>query len=653
MKTAVYFCKCGSITSESIALDELRIQLQGTPDLATIKTVDYLCAEDGKQQLEQDLLEEKPDRVVVAACSPREYESAFMQVLQKVGINPYYLQMVNIREQVAWVTPGIEQATAKAAHLIRGAVARVALHRPLAVKQIEASPNVLVIGAGPAGLKAALTLGEAGRHVVLVEKQPVLGGMPVRFEEIFPNVECGPCMLEPVLGDLLHGKHAENIEVLTLAHLTSVKGYQGNFTVTIEQAPRFVDSEACIGCSMCVPVCPASMENEFNGGLDRRNAMALPFAGALPNVPFLDTSICLRFQGGDCQLCRDACPVEGTIRFEDSSRTLERNVGAIVVAIGSTLYDCTQLPALGYGKIDDVYTSMEFERLLASNGPSGGVVTTKSGAAPQSVAIVHCVGSLDKNHKPYCSGICCQVAFKFNHLLESKLPGVKIHHFYKELVMAGKEEFALYDHAAHNPHSGFTRFGDMRDIEVTDNDGAKTVVLKKGDGAEIAFAADMVVLCPAVIPAPDSIGLSQMLEVTRDKLGFMEELHGRLHSTQSKIKGIYLAGACQGPMDLQKALTMGTAAAGYVLSELVEGRKLEIDPIVASMDAGKCSGCKICGSVCPYKAIGRSADEKSAEINALLCHGCGTCVAACPSGAITGNHFTNDQILAEIEAILQ
>lgn len=652
MKTAVYFCQCGTNIAERIDLEKLTQKLSGTPDLAYIQPVEFLCSEDGKQFFERDLTEKQPDRVVVAACSPREYEEAFRQVLAKSGLNPYFLQMINIREQLAWVTPEPQQALEKAALMIRAAIARVRLHHPLEVREIDASPNVLVIGGGPAGLKAALTLAEAGRKVVLVEKAPVLGGLPVRYEELFPNMECAPCVLEPVMADILFSRHAENIEILTLAEVAEVTGFMGNFNVKVKQSPRYVDAATCIGCGLCVPPCPVTTGNEFNYGLDRRNAIALPFAGAMPNAPFLDDSACVRFRGEDCHLCRDECPVEGAICFDQSETILERSVGAIIVAIGAALYDCKNLPGLGYGKSENVYTSLEFERLTASNGPTGGAIVTRAGAAPESVAIVHCVGSLDKQHKPYCSGICCEYAFKFNHLLESKVPGATVHHFYKELVMPGKEEFVLYQHAVANPHATFTRYTQIDDIQVAAGNGKSTLDYTDVSGKTGSVTADMVVLCPAVVPSADANGVGELLEVTRDSFGFMEEMHGRLHSTQSKIKGIYLAGSCQAPMDVQKAISQGTAAAGYVLSELPQGRKLRIEPITAAVDETRCSGCKVCGAVCPYKAISHPPETGTAEINALLCHGCGTCVAACPAGVITGNHFTNAQILAELEAVL-
>ncbi len=451
MKTGVYYCACGGSVSDRVSYRAVAEELEGMPEVQYVRAVEFLCSEEGKQSLEQDLATDRPDRVVIAACSPREVESAFMQCLENAGMNPYFVQIANIREQVAWVTPDPDQATRKACAAIRAAVARVCLHAPLERKEIEVCRDVLVVGAGPAGLKAALCLAEAGRKVTLLEKTPVLGGMPVRYEELFPNMECGPCLLEPVMGEVLHGEYAHHIEILTLSELVDVKGYYGNFTVTVKRRPRYVDEAKCVGCGACIPACPVATANEFDCGLSERKAIGLPFAGSLPNVPFLALEACLRGQGEECRLCRDACPVEGAVVYDDSERLTERKVGAIVMAVGSALYDCSQLPALGYGRLPGVYTSLEFERLLARNGPTGGALQPAGGAPPASLAIVHCVGSLDERQQPYCSGVCCSYAFKFNHLVRNKLPGIRIYHLYKELAIAGKEEFSLYRHASHDP----------------------------------------------------------------------------------------------------------------------------------------------------------------------------------------------------------
>lgn len=651
MRTAVYLCNCGANISERIDYEAIARELGQHADVAYIKTVDFICSDESKQAVAAELCEQRPDRVVIAACSPREYERTFMELLESAGMNRYFLQFVNVREQVAWVTPDREQATAKALAQIRAAIARVAKHRPLERKELEVCRDVLVIGAGPAGLKAALTLAAAGRKVLLVEKSPVLGGMPCRYEDLFPNMECGPCLLEPAVGDVLHGPHSANLEYMTMAEVTGLKGYFGNFAATIRQAPRHVDTELCVGCAECVGPCPVTTANQFDSGLSQRKAIAFPFPGVMPNVPFLDEGSCLRWTGEDCTVCRSACPVDGAVRYDDAPRTLERTFGAVVVAVGAGLFDCSKIPDLGYGTVPGVYNAFEFERILASNGPTGGSLRRHDGEAPRSVAIVHCVGSLSAEHMPYCSGVCCEYAFKFNHLIEKKLPGTAIHHLYRELVMPGKEEFAPYTHARKNPHASFDRYG-AAPVKVTEAEGGAVVAFEDTDGKPRSLTADLVVLCPAVTGSQEAGPLAAILETPRDKFGFFEELHGRTDAAQSKVKGIYIAGACQAPMDIQKAMTQGMATAGYVLSELAEGRKLEADPVTAWVDDERCSRCRTCGSVCPYKAISFPEDQRSASVNALLCHGCGTCVAACPAGAMQGNHFENDQILAELGAVL-
>ncbi|TAN40363.1 MAG: CoB--CoM heterodisulfide reductase iron-sulfur subunit A family protein [Nitrospirae bacterium] len=653
MKTGVYFCKCGTNIADKIDAVKIRESLLRQDPGIHFSTVDFMCSEEGKEAVAKDLAENRVERVVISACSPRDHETTFMRVLSKAGLNPYLMQMVNVREQIAWVTEDSGRATDKADRYIRAAVRRVQLHDALQKKEIDICPDVLVIGAGPAGLKAALSIAGSGRKVVLVEKSPVIGGLPVRFEELFPTMECGPCMLEPLLGDVLHGEYAENIELLTMAEVTGVVGSYGNFAAKISQRPRFVDMQVCIGCAECIEPCPVSAKNTFNSGMNDRKAISFPFAGALPNAPFVDEKLCIALQGGECRKCREACPVEGAIIFDDSAKVFERNIGAIIVAVGSDLYDCTKLPQLGYGKLDNIHTSMEFERIMASNGPTDGEIRTTAGNAPASVAIIHCVGSLDPKHKEYCSGVCCQYAFKFNHLIEKKLPGTRVCHFYKELVIPGKDEFGLYHQARSNPQATFVRYDDIQNLSVAGGAEGTIIQYQDNSGKSGSVKADMVILCPAVVPAEDSGRLGTVLEAGQDRAGFFEELHGRLDSAQSKIRGVFLAGTCQSPMDIQKAMNQGMAASGYILSGLVAGRKLEIQPVNAEVDARRCSGCRVCVAVCPYTAISFDPEKKVAVVNDVLCQGCGTCVAACPSAAIKGNHYTNAEILAEIEEVLK
>lgn len=649
MKIGLYLCKCGNNISEKIDYERIKTEMSKE---VYIEEVNLACSEDGKQQIELSLRENNIERMVIVACSPREHEHTFMKVMENAGLNPYLMQMVNAREQIAWVTEEVEKATEKALRHIRGAIKRVSLHEPLDKKEVSICPNVLILGAGPAGLKAALALASAGRKVFLVEKSPVIGGMPVRYEELFPNLECGPCMLEPMLGEVLHGEYSQNIELYTLSELVEVTGFFGNFVVKIKKRPRYVDS-SCVGCGECVAVCPVSAPNEFNFGMNLRKAIDFPFAGALPNVPFIDDKTCLKFNNQDCRLCIEACPLgEDVFRFDEKVEIFERQVGAIVLAIGANLFDCSQIPNLGYGKEKDVLNALEFERMLASNGPTAGEIKTSKGKSPQKIAIIHCVGSLDERYVEYCSGICCSYAFKFNHMISQKLPEAEIYHFYKELVIPGKENIMIFNHAKHNPKTHFIRYDNIDALEITSSTNGEIILRVKTEELEGEFLFDLIILCPAMVPIKDTEELGRILEATQDRYGFFEELHNRLDAVQSKIKGIYLAGTCQSPMDIQKAISQGVAVAGYILSNLVEGRKFEIKPIVAQV-SDRCSGCKICVSLCPYKAL--FFDEKLGRtvVNEVLCQGCGTCVSACPAGAAVSKHFTTEQILAEIEGVLR
>jgi heterodisulfide reductase subunit A2 len=653
MKTGVYFCNCGTNIADRIDAAAVKALLHTDDEELHFAVMDFLCAETGLESLQDDIRQHGIERVVIGACSPRDHEETFRGAMVRAGLNPYVMQMVNIREQIAWVTEDKSKAAEKSARALRAAMRRVALQGDLDQKEIAVSPDVLVVGAGPAGLKAALAAAEAGRRVTLVEKSPAIGGKPVLFEELAPAMECGPCLLEPLMAEVLHGSHAANIELMTLSEVTKVVGSYGNFTVTIKAAPRYADPGACVGCGECVAVCPESKRNDYNFGLNSRKAVDVPFAGALPNCVSIDSSLCLHLKGGDCRLCVEACPVENAIRFDDAEKVVERHVGAVILAVGAGTFDCSALPALGAGKLEGVYTSIEFERMLASNGPTGGSPSLPDGVSPGSFAIIHCVGSLDEKYCAYCSGTCCGTAFKFNQEIAHKLPDATVHHFIREIAVPGKDEFELYGKARKNPHATFVRYESIDDLCVEQSGSRLAVRCRLPDGTESAVAVDCVVLCEATVPGAEAGRVGGLFDVEKDARGFFQELHGRADATQSRIKGVFLAGACQAPMNITQSMTQGMAAAGFALAGLVPGRMLKINPATAEVTTERCSGCRTCIGVCPYHAIRFDAGVDASVVTPSLCQGCGTCVAACPSGAIVGKHFTGEQILAELEELLR
>jgi len=673
-RIGVYICSCGTNISENLDIDELVRFSSSLENIAYVKTHNLLCSEDGKNFLADNIIKEKPDRIVIVACTPKEHEKTFRNVLQKTGLNPYLFQMVNVREQVAWVTADKNDSTEKAKLYIRAAVKRVALHEPLEKKELDCNTDVLVIGAGPAGMEAALTLAKAGRKVYLVEKNSFIGGRVARYEDVFPKMECASCMLEPKMDEVLHH---DNLELLTNSEVREVLGFLGNFVVKIQKKAGFVDKEKCLGCGACYEQCPVRVRNEFDYNMSERKAIYVPYTGALPNVPVIDTKNCLRFGGRDsgvykeaydlglitqeeferykdrdCTKCKEACSFDA-INYDDKDEVIERNIGGIVTATGFELFDPSVLPQFGYGRIPEVYTSLEFERILAQTGPTGGKLLMRNEKEPKSVAIIHCVGSRDKNHKEYCSGVCCLYALKYAHMIEKHAPAVKVYDIYADWCVPGKDNQEFLDSISKWKNLHFIHTNLPMNIELTQANGTIALSCVDVSGKKNEFSADMVVLCPAMIPAKDASRLSELLLISQGKDGFFTEGHTKLAPVSTNIEGIFIAGCAQGPKDIQSSVAQAAAAAGQLLSMLVPGRKLELDVMTAEIDENACAECMICIGLCPYKAIVLDKEKKVAVVNTVLCKGCGTCVAACPSGSAKSRHFTTQQIFAEIEEVLK
>ena len=422
------------------------------------------------------------------------------------------------------------------------------------MKEKEQNKDVLVIGAGIAGIEASLLLSKADRKVHLVEKTSYTGGTTIKFEEVFSNMECSTCMIAPRQQELLQDN---NINLITLGNVEDVKGSVGDFRVKIHKKARYVDTVNCIGCNACFEPCPVSLKNEFEEGLSERKAIYVPCAGALPNVPMIDTDNCLRFKGKKCTACQEACMFEA-IDYNQKDEKIEIKVGAIVVATGYSLIDTKPLSNFNYGKIDNVYTSMEFERLYASNGPTEGNIVLRDGKTPKNVAIIHCVG---RDEKGYCSSVCCMYSLKFNHYLKSKIPDIKISEFYTDLCIPGKSHQKFYEKMKETKVD-MIRF---KEIEVA-KQGKDTVIKYSTKSKKNTLTVDMVILAPAIEPKNDASELAKNLGISEDDYGFFKEENPYVSSVISSKPGIFIVGCAQGAKNIQDSVSQANAAVGKVLS---------------------------------------------------------------------------------------
>jgi heterodisulfide reductase subunit A len=649
MRAAIYICECGPNIKDTIDIDEVVTFVRGIENVVLTTSFNLLCSEEGKNLIERDIKKYNLSNVIIAACTPKEHEVTFKKVLIKAGLNPFLLQIVNIREQCAWVVKDRVLATQKAKAMIAAAVRRAVLHEPLEVKEIQCEADVLVVGAGVAGISTALTLAKKDRKVYLVEKLPCIGGKAAIYEKIFPRLECASCVLDPLLDEVLHNEH---IELMTYSEIQEVLGYYGNFIVKIKKKNRFVDSTTCIGCGACFEVCPVKVKNEYNEGLDKRKAIYIPYPGALPHIAVIDEKHCIHFQGKECNVCQDACPF-GSIHYEETNQIKELKVGAIVLATGFDMFDPKKASQFGYGRIRDVYTSLEFERLLSSNGPTGGKILLKHGKPPQRVALIHCVGSRTTKHNEYCSGVCCMNSLKFSYLIKEQLPDTSISEFYSDLCLPGRESQGFFNNLAEKEGVDFIHVKSTDSIALTQRQNRISITYQDIYGRRKKLLVDLIVLSVALEATRDAGELAKIFGISQGKDGFFMEEHTNIAPVSTSIGGIFIAGCARGPKDIQSAVTEGQAAAGRILSQLIPGEKLSLEPTTAEVNDNLCSGCKTCISLCPYKALTYDPVKQLVSVNEVLCRGCGVCVVACPSAAIKARNYTDNQIVAEIEGLLE
>jgi heterodisulfide reductase subunit A2 len=442
--------------------------------------------------------------------------------------------------------------------------------------------------------------------------------------------------------------------MMTYSEVEQVDGYIGNFTVRIRNKARKINTDLCTGCGDCWGRCPAKVvDTVYEAGLGYRTAVYRSFPQAVPKYPVIDTENCIYYKNGKCKACEKFCPT-GAIDFDQEDEIIVVNVGNIILATGYDLFDCRRIPQYGYGRLANVFTNLEFERLTNATGPTNGHVVLRDGVTePKSVAIVHCVGSRDKKYNTHCSNVCCMAALKFSHLVKEKT-NAEVYSFYIDMRTFSKnyEEFynRLMDEGVHFIRG---RVAEVTDAARKPEEAGKLIVQAEDTlmGKQRRIPVDMVILMGAMEPRFDAKEVSHRFGIGCSEAGFFTERHPKLDPVATMSDGVFIAGVCQGPKDIPESVAQGAAAAARVLNLIGRG-EVEIEPVRASIDEDRCSGCRICNNLCPYGAIDFIEDKQVSRVNPALCKGCGTCVAACPSQVITGQHFTYESIMSQIEGML-
>lgn len=639
MRVGVYICHCGSNIAGNLDVESVREFASSLSDVVVSKDINYACGDQGQDEIKTDIHKLDLDRIVIAACSPRLHEVTFRRMAQAAGLNPYLVEMVNIREQCSWVhRDAYHYATQKAKDLVAMGVARARLLNPLSVESVPANRDVLVIGGGVTGIQAALNLADSGIKVHLVEQDSTIGGWMARLNDVFPTNDCSMCVLAPKMTE---AADHPNITLHTYSEIQDITGHIGNFHISVVHKPRYVDESKCKGCiELCGSVCPIEVPVEVDGGLSLRKAIYLPISQAVPFVAVVDPKHCV-----GCGLCVKACEPEAII-IDQKEELVEFDVGAIIVATGYHLFDASRKPEYGYGIVKNVITSMELEQMLNASGPTQGrLVRPSDGHEAKRVAFIQCVGSRDETMgNPYCSRVCCMAAIKNAGLIMNRNPENHVTVHYID-IRAGGENYEEYYIRQQEKGVEFIR---GRVASVKEVDGEAVITYEDTLTGEIVDSTvDLVVLSVGLEPNSKANSIVDTLNLSRRPDRFIQAAHPKMRPVDTHTRGVFVAGCASGPKEIQVSIAQGLAASARAQGLLSSG-SIQKDVMGVRLVDELCNGCRLCEEVCTYGRI-KVIDGK-AVVDELTCGGCGTCAAACPRGALQVRHSTDDQILAQVRA---
>jgi len=531
------------------------------PGVVHAAAYEDLCIAPGLEQVKDAIKNEKLDGVLITSCSPVLHQEVLRQAVTAAGLEAHQMQVVDIRSH-----NGIKETTQRAIEAIESALEGLKASLPPVRTKVPITKKVLVIGGGIAGIRTSLDIADGGYQVILVERTHSIGGHMIQYSETFPTLDCPQCIETPLMTDT--GQH-DNITIYAHSEIEEVTGSIGKFKVRIRRKAAYVDWDKCNGCLMCTEKCPPRVLSEYERYLDmpkrqaHRRAIWVPHAQAVPMRPIIDREHCLHFTKGKCGVCVDTCPNEA-IDFDQQESFLEIEVGAIVVASG---FDLMPKSAITEYDLDpDILEGIEFERLLCPAGPTAGkVIRPSDGREPKTVAFISCCGSRDPEHGvPYCSRVCCMYLVKMALLYMHAVHDGQTFIFYIDIRTTGKGYEEFVQRAVEEDNVLYLR-GKVSKI-FRDGDKIKVWGSDTLSGKRIEMAVDLVVLGMAMLPSEGAKELADKLGIATDEHGFMVELHPKLHPLETSVPGIYLAGCCQGPKDIQDSVAQGGGAASKVLS---------------------------------------------------------------------------------------
>lgn len=662
-RIGVFICHCGENISATVDCHAVAEYASHLPGVAYSVDYKYMCSDPGQNMIKEAIREYKLTGVVVGSCSPRMHEPTFRRACAEAGLNAYMCEMANLREHCSWVHAKGESTTKKACDLIKILVEKVKRNHSLQPIRVPVTKTALVLGGGIAGIQASLDIANAGHQVILVERDPSIGGHMSQLSETFPTLDCSQCILTPRMVEV--AQHP-NIKLYTYSELESVDGFIGNFKVKIRKKARSVDEKKCTGCAECMQKCPIKKSpDKFNAGLGMRPSIYIPFPQAVPNKPVIDREHCTYYLKGKCKLCEKVCPSQA-ILFDQKDEIVTEDVGAIIAATGFDLMETEKFSEYGYGQYKDVISGLQFERLASASGPTLGEMKRPSdGKKPETIVFIACAGSRDPaKGVEYCSKICCMYTAKHAMLYKHKVHQGKAYIFYMDIRAGGKDYEQFVRRAVEEDGVNYIR---GRVSKIYEKNGK--LIVKGVDtllnSYPVEIEADMVVLATAMVANKDSESIAQKMHISYDGYHFFSEAHPKLKPVETNTAGIMVAGACQSPRDIPESVAQASGAAAKAIV-LFSKDELTREPLIAKVNRtappvySTCVGCFLCQSVCPYLAIEKeeikardgTVIKTMAKINEGLCQGCGTCVALCRSKSIDIEGYTDRQVYAEVMALM-